>query len=138
MPSFVFNSCVEDAVSGNIDFKSDTIMCLLVPADYVPNKATSARRSDITDETTGPGYTSGGTLVPVTVTNDPVYDRIDILLGTVSWPGATITAGGAVYYKSRGGAATEDPVIAFIDFGGATYSHNGTFRLNQSIIRLNN
>jgi len=77
-------------------------------------------------------------VVPVTVTKDLVNDRIDISLGAASWTGATITARGAVYFKSRGGAANLDELVAYIDFVTDVASTNGTFNLTVSTIRLQN
>ena len=40
---------------------------------------------------------------------------------------ATITASGAIIYEDTAGAATTDPLIAYLDFGGSVVSTNGTF-----------
>ncbi len=124
--------------NGNIDFGSDTFKVMLVTSSYTPNKDTHLKRSSVTNEFSGPGYSSGGTSVTVTVTSDTANDRIDISLGSASWGSSTITAAAGVYYKSRGGASSADELVAYIDFGGDITSTNGTFSLSASTLRLQN
>ena len=134
----MFTSVLDDTVRGAVDFDTDTFKCMLVTSAYVPNKDTHTKRSNVTNEVAGTGYTAGGVIAPVTVTKDTVNDRVDISLGAISIPNATITARGAVYYKSRGGAATADELVAYIDFAADVTSTNGTFALTASTIRLQN
>lgn len=138
MTSIVYNSCIDDQARGNIIFASDTFKALLVTASYAPNKDTHLKRSDVTNEVSGAGYAAGGLTATVTVTKDTVNDRVDTSLGAVSWASSTITAAGAVYYKSRGGAASADELVAYVDFGGNVISTNGTFALSASTLRIQN
>lgn len=138
MASLIFNSCLDDQARALIDFASDDFKCALVTSAYVPNKDTHTKRSDITNEVVGSGYSAGGEPATVTVTKDTVNDRIDIALGAISIPVSTITARGAVYYKSRGGAANLDELVAYIDFGSNIVSTNGMFSLTASTLRIQN
>lgn len=138
MSSLIFNSCLDDAFRANVNFDSDDFKCLLVTSGYTPNKDTHTRRSDVTNEVVGAGYSTGGTAAAVTVTKDTANDRIDISLGAVSWMASTITAKGAVYYKSRGGASSADELIAYIDFASDIVSTNGAFSLTASTLRIQN
>lgn len=138
MASIIYNSALDDAVRGNVDFDSDTFKALLVTSSYAPDKDTHTKRSDITNEVVGTNYSAGGAAATVTVTKDTANDRIDISLGAVSWSTATITAAAAVYYKSRGGLASADELVAYIDFGGNVTSTNGTFSLTASTLRIQN
>lgn len=138
MASIIFNSALDDAMRALIDFDLDSFKCELVTSAYTPNKDTHTRRSDVTNEVVGTGYVAGGTAATVTVTKDTANDRIDVSLGAVSWPTATITARGAVYYKSRGGAASADELVAFIDFVSDVVSTAGTFSLTASTLRIQN
>lgn len=138
MASLIYNSCLDDLAKGNIDFDTDTFYAMLVTSSYTPDKDTHLKRSSVTNEVTGTGYTAKGTAATVTVTKDTANDRIDISLGAVSWPTSTITARGAVYYKYRGGADTADELVAYIDFGGDVSSTAGTFALSASTLRLQN
>lgn len=138
MPSLIYTSALEDAVSGAIDFTSDTFKALLVSSEYQPNKDVHTTRADVSAEIFAINYATGGAEVEVMVEKFLLGDRIEITLGGATWPTSTITAAGAVYYKSRGGQADGDELVAFIDFGANVASINGTFTLNPSIIRLQN
>lgn len=139
MASLIYNSCLDDAMRGNIDFDTDTFKCMLVTSSYTPDKDTHLKRSAVTNEVGDSGsYAAGGGTATVTVTKDTANDRIDISLGAVSFTTATITAAAAVYYKSRGGLATADELVAYIDFGGNVTSTNGTWSLTASTLRIQN
>ena len=137
--TIVYNSALEDLARGAIDFDTDTFRAMLVTATYVANKDTHAKRSDVTNEVTGTGYTAGGTTVTATVTRDNATDRVDITFANPSWASSTITARGVVIYKSRGGAATADELVCYGDFGSNVSSTNGTFTVNfTSPLRFKN
>lgn len=138
MASLVFNRLLELWARGNIDFDTDTFKVLLTTSVYAENKDTHDFRDDVTNEVTGTGYTAGGNTVTVTVTLDTVNDRVDISLGGTTWPTSTITARKAVYYKSRGGLASADELVAVNDFGADVISSAGTFTLNASTLRVSN
>lgn len=138
MPSMVYNSALRDLVTGAVDADTDTFRAMLVGAGYTPNKDTHTKRSDLSSEVSGTGYTAGGATATVSVAMDTVNDRVNITLGAVNWPAATLTAAGLVYYKSRGGVATADELIAFIDFGSEVSATAGAFQVGASTIRLQN
>jgi hypothetical protein len=135
----IYNSALDDALRGNIDFDTDSFRAMLVTSTYSPNKDTHTKRSDVTNEVGASGsYAAGGGTATVTVTKDIVNDRIDISLGAVSFTTATITARAAVYYKARGGASSADELVAYIDFGADITSTAGTFSLTASTLRIQN
>lgn len=138
MASLVFNRALELWARGNIDFDTDTFRVMLTTSAYVEDKDAHDFRNDVTNEVTGTGYTAGGNVATVTVTLDTANDRLDISLGGTTWPGSTITARKAVYYKARGGAANLDEVIAVNDFLSDVVSSSGTFTLNASTLRVSN
>lgn len=138
MASLVYNSALDEAVTGSIDFDTDTFKIMLVTSSYTPNKDTHTVRTDVTNEVSGTGYTSGGNTTAVTVTKDTANDRIDIAFGNVSWASSTITAAAGVIYKSTGTAGT-DLLVAYLDFGGNVSSTSGTFQVTvTSPLRLQN
>jgi hypothetical protein len=139
MASLIFNSALRDEATAAVDYDTDTFKVMLVTSTYVPNKDTHAKRSDVTNEVAGTGYTAGGTVTAATVgAVDTTNDRVLITFGAVTWPASTITARGAVYYKSRGGAASADEIIAYDDFGADITSTVGTFSLAASVITKQN
>lgn len=138
MASIIYNSALEDAVIGNIDFNTDSFKIILVTSSYAADKDAHTKRSDVTNEVTGIGYTTGGVSSAVTVTKDTANDRVDIDFADVSWANATITAAGAVIYKTTGTAAA-DNLVAFMDFGSDITSTNGTFTVDvTSPLRIQN
>ena len=138
MASLIYNSALDDNARALIDFDSDSFKVMLTTSTYTENKDTHTKRSDITNEVVGTGYTAGGTAATFTVTKDLTNDRIDITLGSASWASATITARKAVYYKTRGGVASADELVAVIDFGSDVTSTAGTFSLSASTLRIQN
>ena len=133
MANLIYNSFKRDQMNGSIDLDTDTIKMMLVTSTYSPNQDTHTKRSDVTNEVVGTGYTAGGvTLANKTVTvdntgNTGVFDADNITIAT-----ATITARGAVLYKSRGGASTADELIAYLDSGSDISSTAGNFVITFS------
>ena len=138
MASLIYNSTVDDMARGAIDFDTDTFKVMLVTSSYTPNKDTHDKRDDVTNEASGTGYTSGGVTSACTVTKDTANDRVTLQFASVSWASSTITARGAVIYKSRGGASSADELIAYNDFGADVSTTAGTFSIAASTITLQN
>ena len=95
---------------------------------YTPDFDAHDFFNDVTNEVVGTGYTAGGNTLTVTTSqdntdNEGVFDAAD-----TSWSTATITARGAVIYKSTGTASTS-PLICYIDFGADYVSTGGTFTI---------
>lgn len=132
MPSLIYNSCLDDLVKGQINFNSDTFKAMLVTSTYAPDKDAHTKRSNVTNEVTGTGYTAGGNAATASITKDLTNDREDISFTITSWTSATITARAAVIYKSRGGASTADELVGYVDFGSDVTSTNGTFAVTIS------
>ena len=130
MPNAIFNSFKRDIANGSINLATDAVKIMLVGSAYTPNIDTHTKRSDVTNEVSGTGYTAGGiALVNKTVTMNTtsdkgVFDADDVTLST-----ATITARGAVLYKARGGASSADELIAYLDFGSDITSTAGNFNI---------
>lgn len=126
MADIIYTSFKMYIMNGGIDLDTDTIKVALVTSSYTPSAA-HANFSDITNEVSGTGYTAGGkTITTPTVTNvstTGVFDGDD-----VSWTTSTITARGAVIYKSTGTSSTSR-LIAFIDFTTDKVSTAGTFTI---------
>jgi hypothetical protein len=138
MASLIYNSAIDDIARGAIDFDTDTFKIMLVTSAYIPNKDTHLRRSDVTNEATGPGYIAGGVILATTVTKNIVNDKVVIDFPAVSWNNSSITARGCVYYKSRGGASSADELVAYTDFGFDASSSLSTLIVNASTITLQN
>jgi hypothetical protein len=136
LPSFVYDSGAEGMALGTVAFGMDTFKVLLVTSAYTPDKVAHTKRSDVTGEVAGTGYTAGGAAVTIVI-DATAADVTGVELGGANWPVSTISAAGAVYYDSRG-AAEDDDLVCFVDFGGTVTSLAGTFALQQSVIQLYN
>ena len=140
MADVVYNSFKRDIMNGSIDLDTDTIKVALVTSSYTPDQDAHDNFDDVTNEVSGTGYTAGGaTLASVTVSvdntdNEGVFDAAD-----VTWSTSTITARGAVIYKSTGTASTSK-LIGYIDFGSDKSSSAGNFTIqwnSEGILNLN-
>lgn len=132
MASLVYNSFYYDSFTGAINCASDSFKCMLVTSSYTADKAHD-KRNDITNEVTGTGYTSGGNWATCTVAAvDNTNNDVEITFSITSWTTSTITARGAVIYKSRGGASSADELVCYIDFGADISSSAGTFAVTMN------
>lgn len=115
-----------------VDLDADTLKIMLVNSTYAAlsdaTKRTHEFLSDVqaTYEITGTGYTAGGsTLANKTSAQASGIYTFDNTVDP-AWTTATITASGAIVYKSTG-TDTTSPLIAYLDFGGSVISTAGTF-----------
>lgn len=132
MASVIYNSFKRDIQNGSIDLDTDTIKVALVTSSYSPNIDTHTKFSDVTNEVSGTGYSAGGsTLTTPTVIADTTNDRGVFDADDVTWGSSTITARGAVIYKSTGTSSTS-PLIAYIDFTSDKTSSSGNFTITWS------
>lgn len=97
---------------------------LLTAATFDATHATLAATGG-TEATAGTGYTAGGqalanVAVTTVTTNDAKFDADD-LVWTAS--GGSIVASYAIIYNDTD---TDDPPVAFIDFGGSESAGDGT------------
>lgn len=136
MASFVYNSVLTDVVNADLDFAVSSFKMMLVTSGYSASKSGHAKRSSITNELSGTGYTAGGDATTCTISDDT--NKKILTFSAVSWPSATFTAAAAVIFNARGGASSADELIAYIDFGGDVVSTGGTFSMSSTVITLNN
>jgi hypothetical protein len=121
-----------------VDVDDDDWKVMLVTSSYTPDQFAHSRRDDITNEVTGTGYTAGGATCTGAVTRNDGAGTITITFGSVNWPSSTVTAAGAVYYKSRGGASSADEIAVFNDFEANVSSSSSTFTVAATTITINN
>jgi hypothetical protein len=138
MASLIYNSAIDDMARGAIDADTDSFKAMLVTSAYTPNKDTDLKRSAVTNEVSGTGYTAGGVASVCTVTKDTANDKVTLSFAAVSWASSTITARALVIYKSRGGASSADELVCYVDFGSNVSSTGGTFSVTASVVTLQN
>jgi len=128
MASALFNSFKRDIMNGGLDLDTDTIKAQLHTSTFAQNIDTMTKRSDLTNEASGTGYTAGGaSLANKAVTVDNTNDRGVFDSDDLSWSSASITARYVVLYKSRGGASSADELIGSWDMGSDIVSTAATF-----------
>jgi hypothetical protein len=131
MASFIYNSFLADYAQGNINPVVDVLKVMLVTSLYTENRDIHTKRSDIAAEIVGSGYVAGGKIISVSVSPPAaVTDRATVTFGSVSWPNLTAVVRKAVIYKSRGGLASADELVAVIDFGSDQTLANQTLTLS--------
>lgn len=140
MASLIYNSALRDEATGAIDYDTDTFWAMLVASTYTPDKDSHSKRSSVTGEVSGTGYTAGGQAVTATVgAVDTANDRVEVTFAAHSWPTSSIAnARGEVIYKRRGGLASADELVAYIDFGADKTSTGGSFDVTASTLRKQN
>jgi hypothetical protein len=131
MASTTYDSLTHDIITDVVEMSTDTFYVMLVNG-YAPNFRTHARRSDVTGEVTGTGYTAGGqALAGLAFTLDTTNDKTVVTCTNPTWPTSTIAATGAVVYKHHGGVATADELVSYVDFGGTVSSTAAAFTITS-------
>lgn len=134
MASAIYNSFKGHLMHGTdgVDLSANTIYVMLV-TDYTVDIDAHEDRADVTaSEVSGTGYTADGAeITGLTYTIDDTGDEGEWDGENVTWASSTISAEGAIIYKSSG-ASTTDYLIAYIDFGSAKSSSNGNFTIQWS------
>ena len=127
-------------LDGEMDFSSDTSQTFKI-ALYTSSATLGAATTaySTSNEVTGTGYTAGGNTL--TIAANPASSGTTAFLDftDTTWTTATITARGALIYKSGGG----DPAVAVLDFGSDKTSTAGNFTIqfpaadaSNAIIRI--
>lgn len=135
MASENFRQLTRHLAKADIDFDTATLKVLLVSS--VPSEANLdawVDRADVTNEVTGDGYTEGGIAQAYTLEAfDDTNNRQAITYTNISngWTDATISAVGAIIYKSTGTEA-DDLLLHFVDFGGTVTSTAGNFSITYT------
>lgn len=137
MASLIANSLMYDGLTGAVDIDTDTFKIMLVASAYSASKAHS-KRNQVTNEVTGTGYTAGGQAVVPTIAVSNTTNALTITIPQVTWASSTITARGAWVYKSRGGAASADELVCYIDFLQDIVTSNQSFIVQQTTLTQQN
>lgn len=131
MASIIFDSFLADVFSGAAN-TSHAYKALLTTAAYVENRATHSKRSSITNEVSGTGYTAGGVALTLTATLNTTTHILTLTIPAVTWPSSTITARKLIVYRARGGASSADELVCCVDNGADLVSSSSTMIWNAS------
>ena len=102
-------------LDGEMDFSSNTSQTFkiaLFTSDASLDADTTAYA--VTNEASGTGYTAGGETLTIATNSTSTDTTAYINFSTVSWDNSSITARGALIYRSSG---TGNNAIAVLDFG---------------------
>lgn len=120
--------------NGSVDLDTDTIKLILVTSSYTLSQANDNFRDDLgaNEATGGSGYPAGGfTLASKALSTSSLtlnWDAADISQAITGGPFAFRYG---VYYKSRGGAASADELIGYVDFGAQSVT-DATINITQT------
>lgn len=115
----LYGAGVAAFLDGRVDWDSDTVNVSLHTATYTPDQDADDFFNDATNEISGGGYPAGGVaLAGKTRTYDAGTNAVKLDADDVSFTfTASKTFRYAVIRKARGGAASADELIAYVDFG---------------------
>jgi len=116
MASLVYNSFLTDLFAGNCN-TTHNYKAMLTTSSYTESRSSHTKRSNITNEITGTGYTAGGAAVTLSFAMNNTTHVGTLTISAVSWANSTLTARKCVIYRDRGGASSADELVAVIDNG---------------------
>lgn len=113
-------------LNGEMDFSSDTTQTFKI-ALYTSAATLDASTTaySTTNEVTGTGYTAGGNTLTISTNPTSTGTTAFLDFADTTWTDATITARGALIYKSGG----TNPAVAVLDFGADKTSTAGDFQV---------
>ncbi len=115
-------------LDGEMDFSSNTAQTFKI-ALYTSSASLDAATTAYTtsNEVSGSGYSAGGNTLTISTnpTNGGSGTTVFLSFSNTTWTSSTITARGALIYKSGGG----NPSVAVLDFGSDKSSSNGDFQI---------
>ena len=114
-----------------VDFNSDVIKVSL-HLNYTPDQDTHDYWDDVsaTEVAATGGYATGGTAIGTPSLTYTGATNVLMLDGNnVTWPSSTISATHAIVYDSTPGAASTNPLLGYVVFGGTVSSTAGDFTI---------
>ena len=128
-------------LDGEMDFSSNTSQTYkiaLFTSDASLDADTTAYA--VTNEASGTGYTAGGATLTIATNPTSTSGTAYLTFSTVTWTTSSITARGALIYRSSG---TGNNAVAVLDFGADKTTLGSTFTVtfptadnNTAIIRI--
>jgi len=102
----------QDMLQAEQDLLTDTLYMALYTGTATVGAATTNYTS--LNETSGAGYSAGGAeITGVTINTDFINGVVYVNFNNVSWPGANVTARGALIYNT----SKSNKSVAVLDFG---------------------
>ena len=130
MASVIYDSFLSDVFAGNCN-TTHSFKAMLVSSSYSENRGTHAKRSDVSGETSGTGYTAGGASVTLSASLNTTTHILTLTIPTATWASSTITARKLIVYRTTGTAAN-DNLVCCVDNGSDLISSSTTMTWNAS------
>lgn len=130
MASIIYDSFLADLASGAAN-TSHSYKAMLVSSSYSEDRGAHSKRSSITNEISGTGYTAGGASVTLSASLNTTTHKLTLTIASVSWTSSTITARKLIVYKTTGTAAN-DCLVACIDNTTDLVSSSSTMTWNAA------
>jgi len=129
--NFMCTSFKKALLDGEMDFSANTTDTFSI-ALFTNSATLNAATSDYVNNTTGQvangnGYTTGGKQLTISQAPTSTGTTVFLSFGTINWTSSTITARGALIYRSSG--ANTNNAVAVLDFLADKSSSNGTFEI---------
>ena len=125
---------------GSVDFDANTFKAIAMKEGFVFNRTTHDLYSDVSsyEQATGFGYTVGGvTLSGVSIAQNDTDNRADITWDNITWTASGGDVGPLAGVIILNDSLTNDPVVGYIDFGGAyTVADGGTATVANVKVRI--
>jgi len=129
--SVVYDSFLADVFSGAAN-TSHSYKALLTTSSYTEDRGAHSKRSSVTNEVSGTGYSAGGVAVTLTASLNTTTHKLTLTIGAATWSSSTITARKLVVYRARGGASSADELVCCVDNGIDLVSSSSTMQWNAS------
>jgi len=129
--SVVYDSFLADVFSGAAN-TSHSYKALLTTSSYTEDRGAHSKRSSVTNEVSGTGYTAGGTAVTLSASLNTTTHKLTLTIGSATWSSSTITARKLVVFRARGGASSADELVCCVDNGTDLVSSSSTMQWNAS------
>lgn len=125
---------------GAVDFGTDTFKAIAMKEGFIFSPSTHDLYADVSasEITAGFGYSAGGaTLSGCTITQNDIDNRADITWNNITWTASGGDVGPIAGICLYDDSITEDPLVGYINFGGAyTVADGGTATVANVKIRI--
>jgi hypothetical protein len=91
MASVIYDSFIADVFAGTCTTAS-SYKGMLVTSSYTEDRGTHSKRSSVTNEVSGTGYTAGGVALSLTASLNTSTHILTLTIPTATWASSTITA----------------------------------------------
>ena len=130
MASVIYDSFIADVFAGTCTTAS-SYKGMLVTSGYTEDRGAHSKRSSITNEVSGTGYTAGGVALTLSASLNTTTHILTLTIPTATWASSTITARKLIVYRTTGTAAN-DNLVCCVDNGTDLISSATTMTWNAS------